>query len=125
MAAFRTNQGRIRALVPESRSGLIMGDFQSCFLPPKLGFCVTGPRSQSGYFFSKPFLSKLHSRFVFLRRAGYLLVAVFLVPLDSPRGFGGRAGFAKPGGFVGSRGCSSGFFQEKGQSHFELARKII
>src|SRR2546427_13182712 len=81
MAAFRTNQGRIRALVPESRSGLIIGDFQSCFLPPKLGFCVTGPRSQSGYFFSKPFLSKLHSRLVFLRRACHRLFWAFFFPL--------------------------------------------
>src|SRR5713101_7243925 len=33
MAAFRTNSGRIRVLVPESRSGLIIGDFEDQRFP--------------------------------------------------------------------------------------------
>src|SRR2546425_6846785 len=111
MAAFRTNQGRIRALVPESRSGLIMGDFQSCFLPPKLGFCVTGPRSQSGYFFSKPFLSKLHSRFVFLRRACYRLFAPFFFPPYFPRGFRGKTWSSKLWAVFSNTGDILRFFQ--------------
>jgi hypothetical protein len=93
---LRTILGRDFAVGPDSRTGLIIGDFDPVF-PPKLVLRRGTLKTIEIFFFHDLFLSELDYGLVSLRRACYRLVLPFSIPVDSPRDKRGRSCFGNRG----------------------------
>ena len=70
-------------LVPDSRSGLITGDFVNRKVS-QTTFVSRDENHKEGHFFRDPFPVRTPFAFVSLRQACYRLVQAFSIPVDSP-----------------------------------------
>ena len=105
----RTNSGRESRHIPDSRSGLKIGDYTISLLPPVTRFRTTRTLQRLyEFFFRTLFLSGRDSGLVSLRRVRYRFIQLFSIHVDSPRDKRGKAG-------CGNRGLRCGIGADSGR----------